>query len=161
MLIVACGILWPYFPPYRDYSMDHGSHADPSTISGHLVTPTAGDKDGMIALNLPGTDYQLHLAVAGAPATNAQKRVTGKVVAQARRVDIVNTGGVFIEPVIGRPRRLQGRVVAQDAAANTLTIKAVAPFVCKLDGNQKAEAFPMGALVSFDIERGALFEPIK
>lgn len=141
--------------------MAHGSHADPSVLSGHLVTPAAGDKDGMIALNLPGTDYQLHLAVTSAPATNAQKRVTGKVVAQAKRIDVVNTGGVFIEPVIGRPRRLQGRIIAQDASANTLTIKAVVPFICKLDANQKADTFPIGALVSFDIERGARFEPMK
>lgn len=141
--------------------MDHGSHADPSILAGHLVTPTAGAKQGEIALNLPGTDYQLHLAVTAAPATNAQKRVTGKILAQARRIDIVNTGGIFIDPVIGRPRRIQGRIIAQDAAANTVTVKAVAPFICKLDAQQKADSFPVGALVSFDIERGALFEPMK
>jgi hypothetical protein len=141
--------------------MDHATLANPDQFTGRLVSPNPAPKDGLIVVALPGTDYQLHLVADAQPCTEAQGRVRGRVIAQARRIDIVNTGGVFIEPVIGRPRRIQGKVIARDPAANTLTIKAIAPLVCHLDALQKTEQFPIGALVSFDIERGARFEPMK
>lgn len=142
--------------------MDHGQHANPAAIVGKLIpNPPTPPRDGLFALALPGTDYLLHLASAQPPQPNPQGRLTGVIHAQARRVDIVNAGGMFIDPVIGRPRRIQGRVIAADPAANTITVKSAAPLVCKLDNLQKAEQFPIGALVSFDVERGARFEPIE
>ena len=141
--------------------MDHGQHANPAIVTGRLIAnPPVTPKDGLKVLSLPDTDYRLHLVMDPAPAVT-QGRIRGSIHAQARRVDVVNTGGIFIEPVIGRPRRLQGRIIDRDAAANTITVKAVAPFICKLDSLQKAEQFPVGALVSFDVERGARFEPMK
>jgi len=136
--------------------MDHGHHADPATLSGKLLEQSPES----IVLALPGTDYQLHLAVKASPAPDATGTLQGRVIAQARRVDIIDAGGIYIEPVMGRPRRLQGRVIATNAADNTITVKAVAPFVCKLNNLQKADQFPVGVMVSFDVERGALFEPM-
>jgi len=136
--------------------MDHG-HADPTLFTGKLLEQSSES----IVLAIPGTDYKLHLAIKAPLPANALNRYDGRIRAQARRVDVIKAGGVFVEPVIGRPRRIQGRVIAVDAAANTITVKAVAPFVCKLlDARQKASDFEIGSMVSFDVERGALFESI-
>lgn len=117
--------------------------------------------DNMIVLGLPGTDYQLHLCVDHPVSQSINKPITGTVRARARRVDVVNTGGRYIEPVYGRPRRLQGTVVATDLSENTLLVNCgVCSFVCVLAAGQKAGDFVPGALVSFDVERGATFEAI-
>lgn len=136
--------------------MDHGQHADPTVVTGKLLEQS----DQMIVLALPGTDYKLHLAVSSPPSPDKIGRLSGRITAQARRVDLISAGGVYVEPVMGRPRRVQGRVIAVDAGNKTITVKAVATFTCKLDARQQADQFPIGAMVSFDVERGALFEPI-
>ena len=116
--------------------------------------------EGSIGLNLPGTDYRLHLLV-DAPVKGGElnKPIDGRILARAKRVDIVHTGGRYIEPVYGRPRRIQGRVIATDQEANTITVNCGTPFVCYLTADQKPRDFEIGSLVSFDIERGAQFEP--
>jgi hypothetical protein len=90
-------------------------------------------------------------------------RVAGRIEANARRVDVAagHRGGAYIEPVFGRPRRLQGRILAADSAANTITVHCACPFVCRLtDPRQLAEDFQVGAMVMFDVERGARFQPL-
>ncbi len=119
--------------------------------------------DGEVVLTIHHTDYQIHLAadnkaVAGLP---LQKPVTGRITAKARRVDLATTGGRFIEPVYGRPRRIQGRISAADPAANTLTVQACCPITVTLMPNQKADQFAVGQLVGFDVEKGAAFEPVS
>lgn len=112
-----------------------------------------------IVLGLPGTDYQLHLQLNIPTGIDEGKSITGQIQARARRVDIVQTGGRYIEPVYGRPRSLQGRISAIDPIANTITVDCSCPFICQLVANQKATAFSQGMLVRFDIERGATFQP--
>lgn len=118
------------------------------------------DSPTTIILGLPGTDYQLHLLVDAAIGADLGKPITGRIDARAKRVDVVRTGGRFIEPVYGRPRGLQGRIAAIDPAANAITIHCGCPFVCQLVASQKATAFSQGILVRFDIERGATFKPL-
>jgi hypothetical protein len=116
-----------------------------------------------IVLGLPGTDYKLHLAVDDAGAAHLPelgKPLTGRISARAKRVDKVRSGGRYIEPIMGRPRRIQGRISAIDAHAMTITVWCGCPFTCVLTMNQKAADFAVGDLVSFDVERGARFEPI-
>jgi len=112
-------------------------------------------KEGMIVLTLPGTDYKLHLAVDHPPKVEVGKRLAGRITARAKRVDVVTSGGRFIDPVFGRPRRLQGRITASDTAANSITVFCGAPFTCELTMGQKANEFRVGDLVAFDVERGA------
>jgi hypothetical protein len=114
--------------------------------------------DQSITLGIPGTDYRLSLAVKAKPDYAVGARVAGQIRATARRVDIIRSGGRYVEPVYGRPRRLQGRVTAVDAAHNTLTVYCGAPFTCSLALEQKATKFEVGQLVSFDVERGASIE---
>ncbi|MCE9589640.1 MAG: hypothetical protein K8S99_03855 [Planctomycetes bacterium] len=128
--------------------------ATASTADPNVLGVVQEAKEGMIVLALPGTDYKMHLAVAGAlPAVGV--RVSGRITARAKRVDVVTTGGRFIDPVLGRPRRLQGRITATDAAANTITVFCGAPFTCELTMEKKAADYHVGDLVAFDVERGA------
>ncbi|MEX2216508.1 MAG: hypothetical protein WD768_20515 [Phycisphaeraceae bacterium] len=119
-------------------------------------------KDGLVILALPGTDYRIHLAVASASEglkhAELNRPITGRIFAQAKRVDVVTTGGRFIEPVYGRPRRIQGRIISTDETANTITLFCGCPFTCQLMAIQKASEFSVGQLVSFDVEKGARFE---
>jgi hypothetical protein len=134
---------------------DAPTAADPSLFTGRLEQ--AGD--GRIVLAIPHTDYRLHLETDSPPPVEPGKPLRGRILADAKRVDRVRTGGRYIEPLMGRPRRLQGTVKAADPAANTITVHCGCPFVCELtDDRQRADQFEAGQLVSFDIERGARFE---
>ena len=116
--------------------------------------------DEQIVLHIPGTDYRLHL-VPGQP-LNAQvgQRITGVISGRARRVDIVPSGGRYIEPGFGRPRRVQGRIIGGDVAANTIHVHAGVPIIATLMPSQKAGDFAIGQLASFDLERGATFQQV-
>ncbi|MEX0774476.1 MAG: hypothetical protein WD042_02055 [Phycisphaeraceae bacterium] len=117
--------------------------------------------DDMLVLSLLGTDYRLHLAIDAATAAELGKvgdRLEGFIHARAKRIDVVRTGGRYIEPLYGRPRRVQGRITTVDSAANTLTVLAACPLVVTTTVDPQAGRFVQGQLVSFDIERGARFE---
>lgn len=117
-------------------------------------------RDGLIVLALPGSDYRLHLRIDAPLDARPGDRVHGTIKANARRVDVVTSGGAYIEPVYGRPRRLQGRVLATDPAANTLTVNVgPCPVEATLMPAQKAGDFMPGMFVSFDVEPGARLDP--
>jgi hypothetical protein len=149
------------------------SSADVSVARGTLleVVGATATKPGYIVLGLPGSGYQLHLRpLPGMEAVKVEpgKKLRGVITVQARRVDIVTTGGRYIEPLYGRPRRVQGTVLANDPRANTVTVCACGaaavdgvnlPVVLKLtDPRQKAEQFPVDALVSCDVLDGGTIE---
>jgi len=122
-------------------------------VEGRVVSQSAGE----VVLAIPGTDYRLHLAVEGDATPNDRGEVRGTIVAEAKRVDVVGSGGRFVEPVIGRPRRVQGRIVGADAARGSIVVQAgFGPMVCTLtDPRQSLGDFSMGQLVGFDVMRGA------
>ena len=131
-----------------------------ATQTGSTVTGTLSEvRDELIVLVLPGSDYRLHLAAANPPGT-AGKRISGRIFARAKRVDVIRSGGRYIEPLFGRPRRVQGRIIETDPAANTITVQAACAVTCELTMNQTASQFKPGQMVSFDVERGARFEPM-
>lgn len=128
---------------------------------------------GYVVVSIPGSSYRLHLRPIGealgrlVPARVGQ-RVRGRISCDARRVDVVGTGGRYVEPVIGRPRRVQGTVLAVDLAHNALVVNAggsagvdgvALPMRCRLtDQRQRAEQFSEGQLVSMDVLDGATIE---
>ena len=126
--------------------------ADPTLAEGTLLEVG----DGRIVLGVPETSYKLHLMVDEAVSAAVGSRVFGRIYARAKRVDVVRSGGRYIEPVIGRPRRVQGRTVAADAKGR-LIVSCGVPFICELTANQSVNDFGAGQLVSFDVERGASF----
>ncbi len=134
--------------------------ASPTAAAPHHARGVLDSQhDGQIVLAVPGTSYQIHLSVYQPVNTPAGKRLVGTIRGQARRIDVVRTGGRYIEPVMGRPRRIQGTVVAIDAAGQTLTVDAGVPMVCKVDGIQRADQFAVGQLVALDLVPGTGFTP--
>ena len=123
------------------------------------ITPTAGRVESVdgeqMVLRLPGTDYRLHLKrpIGDVPTPGA--KLTGWIELDALRVDAIPAGGTYIEPVFGRPRRLQGRVLGSQG--DRLQVRCgPAAFSCRLtDARQRADEFPVGVLVSFDAAPGA------
>lgn len=141
------------------------SAIDPHTARGTLVElhePASGDA-GSVTLSFPNLQYRTHLVLVGGAEHlrgRVGKRVEGRVRGSARRVDVVPGGGRFVDPVWGRPRRVQGRVVSIDAGSNSITVHAGLPIELKLtDARQRAAEFAEGDLVSCDVLRGATFEP--
>lgn len=136
------------------------SKVDPKLARGTflgLETPPA-PKKAFVRIGFLNTSYDLHLAPAGTVECETGKRILGVIRGEARRVDNVKTGGRYVEPVIGRPRRVQGTVVAIDASANTLVVDAGVPVHLVLTApGQKADKFAVGALVSCDVMEGATF----
>ena len=135
---------------------------DPTLARGVLleIHPATGTKIGYIVVGFPNTSYQLHLIPKAPILTEPGRRITGIIRATARRIDLVNTGGKYIEPVYGHPRRVQGRVLLANNDTRLLVVDAAAPIHCTVtDVRQKPSQFPEGELVSFDVLDGATFTP--
>lgn len=136
---------------------------DPTLARGELleVVGATATLPGYIIFTIPNSSYRLHLIPTTPIAGEPGKRLIGTVHARARRIDIVKTGGRYVEPVFGRPRRVQGAVVATNAAANLVVVNAGLPIhITPTDARQKASEFEAGQFVSFDVLDGATFTPV-
>jgi len=126
------------------------------TVSGKLLELEAGQ----MVLGLPETDYRMKLVLEIDPPVSVGQKITGTIHATARRVDVIPAGGRYVEPVFGRPRRVQGRVVGGHSPSRTIYVKAGPTLICTLsDERQSPQQFSVGQLVSFDVEAGAVFKP--
>lgn len=122
------------------------------TIPATHATPA------MIRFAVPGTRYELHLEPTAALPDGADRRLTGTIRARATRVDVVGAGGRFIEPVAGKPRRVQGIVIGHTPDA--LIVNAVVPIHAQLtDPRQKPTDFEIGTMVAFDVPDVPTFTP--
>jgi hypothetical protein len=133
---------------------------EPGVARGTLgsVVPETATKPGYITFEVPNTNYVLHLRPTGAIATPPGKRLLGTIRVEARRIDVVTTGGKFIEPVMGRPRRVQGTVVRAEGGA--VVVDAGVPVhLVPTDPRQNASQFEPGTLVGCDVLEGATFAP--
>jgi hypothetical protein len=131
---------------------------DSALARGTLAAGSPGP--GLIVVEFPNTNYHMHLIAGSDVPSIIGGRLIGIVRVDARRVDVVNTGGKYIEPVIGRPRRVQGRVVSWDDASRTLVVDAGVPIHLELqDDRQTPSEFEKGTLVSCDVLDGATFTP--
>jgi hypothetical protein len=111
-----------------------------------------------VVISVPDTSYQIHLLPTAPVTSPVGKRIVGTIELSARRIDSVETGGRYLEPVMGRPRRVQGTVIA--AGSDTVTVDAGVPVICRLtDARQSPGQFKPGDLVSFDALEGATFTP--
>ncbi len=126
-----------------------------ATVTGRLLE----SDDQRIVLAIPKGDYQLHLVPVGEVKSDPMGQIRGIIRAQARRVDVIAGGGCYIEPIFGRPRRVQGRIIGGDVQDNSITVAAATPLIATLMPPQKTANFAIGQMVSFDIERGATFVP--
>jgi hypothetical protein len=141
------------------------SKIDPAIARGVLeeIHPATATRPACVVVSFPNTNYQMYLVPTTDPLalqTHLHKRILGTIRLDARRVDVVDTGGRYLEPVLGRPRRVQGSVISIDRTHNALVIDAGAPIHAGLtDERQNAADFKPGDLVSFDAMDGATFTP--
>lgn len=127
---------------------------DPSLARGTLAQ--AGPE--LITIEFPNTNYRLDLRPVSPVHAAPGKRIIGVIRLDARRIDKVDTGGRYVEPVYGPIRRVQGTVVAIQGDA--VVVNAGMPIHCRpIDPRQKASDFAAGDFVSFDAMPGATFEP--
>jgi hypothetical protein len=138
------------------------SRIDPALARGTLIesVEATATKPAFIKLAFPNTSYEMHLLPTALITTEPGKRLIGTIRARCRRIDVVGTGGRYVEPVYGRPRRVQGTVIAIDAAQGAVVVDATIPIHCTpTDPRQKTGDFQPGQLVSFDVLDGATFTP--
>lgn len=134
---------------------------DPSLARGLFAGEIAATatRPALIKLTFHNTNYELHLRPAGdqaAPFPEIGKRIIGTIKAQARRIDTVGAGGQYLEPVFGRPRRVQGTVTALKGDA--VVIQAGVPIHCTPTApGQKASDFEVGDFVTCAVLDGASF----
>jgi len=132
-----------------------------TTKAHHARAILAAQRDAEVDLTFPGADYRLTLKTYQPVATPIGKRVVGIIQARARRIDTVRTGGSYVEPIYGQPRRIQGEILDTDASARTITVHAgAAPFVCTVGPGQKTDAFKPGDFVALDVLEGTSFSQV-
>lgn len=128
------------------------------TISEGVIK---GAADGTITLAKPGTNYALELVALEPVSKPVGAKIRGEVRVQAARMDVIASGGKYIEPVAGPPRRVAGRIVEIDARANLVVVDA-GPFtvVCTPHELQKASKFAVDQMVTMGVRPGASFKAI-
>jgi hypothetical protein len=133
---------------------------DPAIARGVLAAnvPASTKEAAHIVVTFLNTNYEMHLIPTTPITTPIGKRILGTIKLQAKRIDTVGTGGQYIEPVYGRPRRVQGTVLRVENGA--IIIDAGVPIHATLtDARQSLDQFQPGQFVSFDAVAGATFTP--
>lgn len=134
------------------------SRIDPLLARGVMgqPIPATATRQAHLTFLVPNTNYELHLLGAEGVQTAPGKRLIGTIRVEARRIDIVQTGGQYMEPVIGRPRRMQGTIIAVRDGA--VVVDAGVPVhATPTDPRQSAEDFKPGQFVTFEVKEGAAF----
>ena len=123
-----------------------------------IVTEIAGD---LLTLKTPRTSYEttLRWSPTGAATPQVGQIIRGTVHAPAWKLDMVSDGGNYIEPLLGRPRRMQGEIRAVLAATNELTVHVGFDVTVKLPERYDAGKLAVGARVGWDNMDMPTFEP--
>ena len=114
---------------------------------------------GVGTFAVPGTGYRLELQVPEGCDAPIGRRIRGRVRGQALRMHRTGAGGNFIEPLDGRPRIVQGTVLAIDPTANEVLLDLVVPIRLEMFEGQSAGEFATGEMVNFYMHPGATFTP--
>jgi hypothetical protein len=134
---------------------------DPRLARGTLaaINPASGPHPAHIVLAIPNTSYEIALVPTAPISTPPGHRLLGTIRATSRRIDLVETGGRYIEPVFGKPRRIQGTVLGSDPSG-ALIVNATVPFlITPGDPRQSASMFPEGSLIALDLPDWPTFTP--
>ena len=86
-----------------------------------------------VTINPPGNSYEIRLALdEGTGSIAPGTRLSGVARARALRVHHASAGGAFIEPVMGQPRIVAGRVLANDGSGSVVVRSAI-PIVVEVE----------------------------
>ncbi len=123
------------------------------------VTPAG---ESLIRFMPRGTQYELHLEPAGGKYDGPfDVPVQGVIRAKARKLWTVNAGGVFVVPIMGPPRLIQGRV--KQIEGNQIVLHAGTNILIELPGPDSAFSLATGAvtlnmLINVMVFSGTSFE---
>jgi hypothetical protein len=134
-----------------------------TATESHIARVRVVEKsDENIVVSITGTNYQLHLKPTTAVDTPVGKRTKGVIRTDVWKVDFVSAGGgAYVEPVYGRPRRVQGRVIGTGPGANSVVVDVCGcPFIGDLPERWQAADMKPGIRVGLEVHQGATFEPV-
>ena len=126
------------------------------------VVSASGD---VVVFKPANTTYELHLkAIGGTYDGPVDATVHGVIRAKARKAYTVPSGGLFVTPIMGPTRIVQGRVI--DLEKGGLTLSAVATVNVALSTTPGAVelangSITHGSLVNVVLEPGATFELVS
>jgi hypothetical protein len=107
--------------------------------------------EGMITVRVPGMNYQNTFQLQPTPSPlSVGDRIRATIHAPAWKVDRVDMGGNYVEPLYGRPRRMQGVILSVNAAANELTVQVAYEVTVKLPAKYNAADYQIGQRVGWD-----------
>ncbi|HVX83953.1 MAG TPA: hypothetical protein VH253_03980 [Phycisphaerae bacterium] len=119
--------------------------------------------DNAVTLRVPGMNYQntfaFHPNSSGVENLQPGHRIRGTIHAPAWKVDRVDMGGNYVEPLFGRPRRMQGTILSVNAAANELTVQVGYEVTVRLPEKYRAADYQPGQRVGWDNIDIPTFEP--
>ncbi len=108
-------------------------------------------EDQIVTLAVPGSNYRSSFQIVGGSVSLVVgARVRGTIHAPAWKVDRVELGGNYVEPLYGRPRRMQGTILAVNAAVNELTVQVGYEATVKLPEKYKAADYKIGDRIGWD-----------
>ena len=121
-----------------------------------------GLQDGIVTLAVPNTNYRNSFKVVdGGSVPAVGTKVRGTLHAPAWKVDRVELGGNYVEPLFGRPRRMQGTILSVSPATNELTVQVGYDVTVKLPERYKAADYAAGQRVGWDNIEIPMFVPEK
>ncbi len=104
-----------------------------------------------ITLRTQGSNYRNTFLLQGDPAgLTPGTRVHGTIYAPAWKVDRVELGGNYVEPLVGRPRRMQGTILSINTTANELTVRVGYEATVSLPEGSRADQFKVGERIGWD-----------
>jgi hypothetical protein len=108
--------------------------------------------NGIVTLRVPGSNYRNSFAIHGDAGKELTPgaRVRGTIHAPAWKVDRVELGGNYVEPLFGRPRRMQGTIIAVNGGSNELTVQVGYEATVKLPEKYQATDYQVGERVGWD-----------
>jgi hypothetical protein len=122
-----------------------------------VVESVAGN---LVTLAVPNTNYRNAFLIRNASTSlRSGERVRGTIHAPAWKVDRVDLGGNYVEPLYGRPRRMQGTILSVSPGTNELTVKVGYEVTVKLPEKYKASDFQPGERIGWDNIDIPMFEP--
>jgi hypothetical protein len=116
--------------------------------------------EGTVTLKVPGMNYRNTFLIQGNAASfEPGQRIRGAIHAPAWKVDRVELGGNYVEPLCGRPRRMQGTILSVNPAANELTVRVGYEVTVQLPAKYNASTYQPGERVGWDNIEIPTFEP--
>ena len=107
-------------------------------------------ENDLVTLKTPNANYRNTFKCSSVADLAVGKRIPGSIHAPARKIEAVSQGGNYVEPLFGRPRRMQGLVLKQNVADNSLIVQTAYETNVQLPRQQQATDYSVGSRVGWD-----------